>query len=121
MDRSTIVSRLGADNWEHVVQEFANVPLEKVLDRLDLMWPADNNKELAYAIFYSVYDSPLDWNKCYELAEEIYPIAYPDVDDRAFRRDKTEMIADWLEDGKDLHDNPTAEQLAAEWLEYDAE
>ncbi|RPJ36267.1 MAG: hypothetical protein EHM35_08390 [Planctomycetaceae bacterium] len=55
-----------------------------------------------------------------QLAAKIYPFAYPDVDSKGHRQEKVQQIADWLRYG-DGGEGRTAEQLAAEWLEYDAE
>lgn len=53
-------------------------------------------------------------------AQAIYAEVYGDIDDKGLKASKMTEIHDWLEEG-DLRDNPTVDELAAEWREYDAE
>jgi len=54
----------------------------------------------------------------YARADRTYVAAYPDVDDRQHRQEKTDEIYHWLDDG-DAGEGATIDQLAIQWRVYD--
>ena len=56
-------------------------------------------------------------NKLQQLANKLYSKVYGDIDDKSFRAKTTGEIYDWLYEGN-LDDEPTVDQLAKEWQEY---
>ena len=51
MNRDEIMSRLGAENWQMVVQAYGDYHRTAILEELNELFPTDNNAELAFAIY----------------------------------------------------------------------
>lgn len=53
-----------------------------------------------------------------DMAHRIYQVVYPGIDSRQHFAENCGRIEDWLRDG-DLDDNPSLNDLVAEWRAFD--
>ena len=54
MNRDEIITRVGAEDWNQVVEWFIGMSGTEVLDSCNDIWPIENNTELAQAIYEEV-------------------------------------------------------------------
>jgi len=52
MNREEIITHVGADDWEMVVNEYQDETFIDILDDLNGMFPHDDNDDLAMSIWY---------------------------------------------------------------------
>ena len=54
MNRSEIVEHVGANNWKMIEQTWSGAAPSAILAELDEMFPTEENKELAEAIYWEL-------------------------------------------------------------------
>ena len=54
MNRDEIITRVGAEDWNQVVEWFIGMSGTEVLDSCNDIWPVENNTEPAQAIYEEV-------------------------------------------------------------------
>ena len=53
--QESIMDHTGANTWDDVISNFAGMSLIEIWDKLNRMFPADDNKELAEEIFFELH------------------------------------------------------------------